>query len=177
MNDQQYIYSEDSKLLGEAISILPSGKMVLEIGVGGGGNLPSLTKKFACVVCTDIVRPNTFSTFDKNRVSFVIADRATCFRNSIFDVVVFNPPYVPSQEIYDKSVDGGPNGVEVPLQFLKSALEVTKSDGTILMLLSSDDTLIILEQFCSEHKLSMKEISERKMFFETIFVYLISKSN
>lgn len=175
MSVQEYTYSEDSQLLGQTISLLESGEKVLEIGVGRGGNLPLLTEKFQLVVSTDIARPNAVSRFKQNLVSFVLADRATCFRSSIFDVVVFNPPYVPNDEIVDKTVDGGPHGVEVPLQFLESALEVAKPGGKILMLLSSDDTLSLFEKFCVERNLAVEKLSERRLFFETIFVFLITK--
>lgn len=175
MDNQQYAYGDDSKLLGQAISVLAVENKILEIGVGGGGNL-NLLSKFKSVVTTDIVRPNDISEFKGSAVSLVLADRATCFRNAVFDVVLFNPPYVPSDKILDKAVDGGPTGMEVPLQFLESALEVTKPEGRILMLLSSDDSLELFEAFCRERKLEAKKVAEKRMFFEVIFVYLIERS-
>ena len=108
---------------------------------------------------------------------FIIADRATCFRNSVFDVVAFNPPYVPSETIVDKAVDGGPNGVEVPLEFLRSALEVVKKSGKILILLSSDDSMPMFQAFCLENHLSFKKIARRKLFFESLTIFEITISN
>jgi release factor glutamine methyltransferase len=170
LSDERYLYSDDSRLMGFALSQLVGGESFLEIGVGNGGNQILVKDKFDLVVGTDIVnlkdvkRENPFA-------ELIMADRASCFQESVFDVVAFNPPYVPSETIVDKKVDGGPNGVEVPLDFLKSALEVVKKSGKILILLSSEDRIPLFQEFCQEHLLVSKKIAERKLFFETLTVF------
>ncbi|MHB1868515.1 MAG: methyltransferase domain-containing protein, partial [Nitrososphaerales archaeon] len=101
MNDQSYLYSDDSQLMGLALSQLVDGGTFLEIGVGNGGNQKFVKDKFNMVVGTDIVnlkeakRENPFS-------ELIMADMASCFRSSSFDVVAFNPPSVPSETIVDR---------------------------------------------------------------------------
>ena len=101
MSGRPYIYAEDSRLLGDAVSSLDDTDSFLEIGAGNGGNLVRVKDKFRLVVGTDInleIRSG-FSPV----VQLVIADKVSCFRSSSFDLVAFNPPYVPSEGIKDQN--------------------------------------------------------------------------
>ena len=158
--------------MGFALSQLVGGGSFLEIGVGNGGNQKFVKGKFDLVVGTDIVKLKEVK-LENPFAELIMADRASCFRSSVFDVIAFNPPYVPSETIVDRKVDGGPNGVEVPLGFLKSALEVIKKSGKILILLSSEDQMPLFRKFCEEHLLISKKVIERKLFFETLTVFEI----
>jgi release factor glutamine methyltransferase len=173
--DQRYAYSDDSQLMAVALSQLEQGESFLEIGVGNGGNQRIVAGKFSLVVGTDIIDLREIKQYNPAS-EFIIADRATCFRNSVFDVVAFNPPYVPSETIIDKTVDGGPNGIEVPLEFLRSAVEAVKKSGKILILLSSDDAMPIFQEFCMKNNLNSKKIAEKKLFFETLAIFEITMS-
>jgi len=170
LNDRSYLYSDDSQLMGLALSQLVGGGSFLEIGVGNGGNQKLVKDKFDLVVGTDIVKLKE-AKLENPFAEMIMADKASCFRSSVFDVIAFNPPYVPSETIVDPKVDGGPNGVEIPLEFLKSALEVIKKTGKILILLSSEDQMPLFRKFCKEHFLISKKIVEKKLFFETLTVF------
>jgi release factor glutamine methyltransferase len=175
VNDQTYSYDVDSALLGEAISKLEPGESFLEIGFGGGGNLLVAARKFRLVVGTDILPLRRVDSDLCAKAEIIITDKASCFRDYVFDVVAFNPPYLPSQSIEDKSIDGGPLGIEVPLDFLSSALNVLKEKGMILVLLSSLGTIDVFLKFCISHSLVADKIAERRLFFETLFVYIVSR--
>ena len=173
MNNRPYIYSEDSRLLGRVISSLEDSVSFLEIGVGNGKNLVSVKDKFRVVVGTDLnleVRGDF-----RSAVELVVADKASCFRSSSFDLVAFNPPYVPSEGIEDRTIDGGRNGIEIPLEFLSSALEVLKPAGRVVMVVSSEDSIDELEDFCEKRGLKSKKIAEVSLFFESLYVYLINR--
>jgi release factor glutamine methyltransferase len=174
MGENQYAYSEDSRLLAIAIMDLDEADTFLEIGVGSASNLKSVARRFKLVVGTDLSIPSGLDP-SKNRIELVVADRATCFRQQSFDVIVFNPPYLPSQDIKDRTVDGGEGGMEIPLKFLSSALEALKSNGKILALLSSLDSLQSFEEFCSSRGLSFNITKEMQLFFETLYVFEIAK--
>ena len=170
MTESSYVYSDDSRFFGEVLSRQEGGESFLEIGVGNGGNIGWVADKFKLVVGTDINDLRVARTRAPEN-EFILADRATCFRELSFDVVAFNPPYVPSNEVIDKTVDGGPNGIEIPLEFLKSALKVIKRTGRILVLLSSEDSMNMFHDFCDEHDLSVRRLDERNLFFEKLVVY------
>ena len=156
--------------MGDVLTKLDKGKSFLEIGTGNGGNLRELVNRFDLIVGTDLA-----SLFNAKRSSpfaeLIVADRATCFRQDSFDVVVFNPPYLPSSTIVDKSVDGGQYGIEVPLQFLESALGVVRKEGKILTLLSNESDLAAFRDYCLNHSLKMKKVGEKTLFFEILQVF------
>jgi release factor glutamine methyltransferase len=173
-----YLYSEDSKLLGSYLSTVDGTGNFLEIGFGNGGNLLSIAKRtrFETIAGTDIMKLDPVREELPINVELFITDKASCFRPEIFDLVVFNPPYVPSSGIVDITTDGGVGGMEVPLQFLASALSVIKQDGKIATVLSSEDSLGDLEQFCKSRHLQFRKVAELALFFETLFVFLISRA-
>ena len=84
----------------------------------------------------------------KGDAEVVLADRATCFREAVFDLVAFNPPYLPSEGIEDRTVDGGKGGLEVPLAFLEEGLRVMKPDGRAVLLLSDEADLTEFKRVC-----------------------------
>ncbi len=67
--------------------------------------------------------------------------------------------------------------MEVPLQFLDSALSVLRIGGRIIMLLSSDDSLEDLKKFCEERDLLLTKVAETALFFERLFVFLIIRKS
>ena len=108
------------------------GERCLEIGFGSGAVLASLSGRFSLSVGTDVMPLDQARESARGRAAGVIlADRASCFRPGAFDLVAFNPPYLPSEGFQDRAVDGGEGGVEVSIKFFDDALRVLKKDGRI----------------------------------------------
>lgn len=168
MSRGAYIASEDSAALRGSLRPY-SGEACLEIGAGNGGNLKDLCERFELVVGTDLVRPEVMD-WRAAGVNYVIADAASCFRGESFDLVVFNPPYVPSEKIVDRAVDGGRDGVEVALHFMKGALDAVKGEGRILFLLSSNNPLGGISGECAARGFALREVTERRLFYESLHV-------
>jgi release factor glutamine methyltransferase len=174
MNGTPYLASDDSALLREAITGY-SGYSCLEIGAGNAGNLTELAKSFDQAVGTELVKPNGIDWKGRGW-DIVLADRATCFRDEVFDLVAFNPPYLPSETIEDIAVDGGEGGTEVPLLFLQEALRVVKKDGRIVMLLSSQNSTEEIRRECSRKNFTLRSIASKELFFERLYAYEASSS-
>jgi len=169
-----YLPSDDTALLIRALSGLAAAGSCLEIGFGSGAVLQSLMTRFSLAVGTDI------GTLDQARsakgsAEVVLADRASCFRGDTFDLVAFNPPYLPSGVIRDRTVDGGRGGIEVPIRFLDDALRVLKADGRIVALLSSHSDLSGFASRCVSLGLSVREVATAALFYESLVVYEIRR--
>jgi release factor glutamine methyltransferase len=169
LSKRAYLASEDSALLREAMRDY-GGDACLEIGAGNGGNLLELAGVHSLAVGTDLVPPGELNWVGRPG-NFVLADAATCFRDGSFDLVVSNPPYLPSGTIEDTAVDGGRGGVEVALRFLREAKRVVKSGGRILMLLSSEDSMEDVRRECARMGLGLTLVAQKRLFFENLCVY------
>jgi release factor glutamine methyltransferase len=174
MSPETYLSSDDSALLRLALARY-SGEKCLEIGAGNGGGLEVLSERFSLTVGTDIQRPSD-SIASGRTVEYCLADGASCFRDESFDLVAFNPPYVPSNGIRDRTVDGGRSGVEVTTRFLAEAMRLTRKEGRIVFLLSSDNPLALVEETCRRKGFSMKLLETKRLFYETLSVYEASRS-
>ena len=107
-------------------------------------------------------------------MQFVLADRATCLRDSAFDLVAFNPPYL-REEIVDSAVDGGVD-LEVPHRFLDEALRVVKPSGKVVFLLSDEAELGELEMVCAAKRFRAHKVASERGFFEELSVYIAEGS-
>ncbi len=176
LENRTYLSREDSELLRKALAVT-SGKALLEIGVGYGSNLTSVSGHFDTIVGTDIQRTEAFEAKRGSTANLVIADSATCFRSSLFDVVVMNPPYLPSDGIADPTTDGGKNGFEIPRKFLDEALRVASPEGKVLILLSSATNLELFKEYCNNMSVACTTLLKQHIFFETIYVFEIRKND
>jgi release factor glutamine methyltransferase len=169
----RYLPAEDTELLIRVLSRYTAHRF-LEIGFGSGAVLRSVGSRFPIAAGTDIL------TLPEARLSgpfsnLILADRATCFRDGVFDLVAFNPPYLPSEEVLDAAVDGGTGGIERPLAFLREALRVARADGVVLALLSDRADITAFESACASMGLSCRQVASEELFYEKISVFEISR--
>lgn len=96
----------------------------------------------------------------------------------LFDLIIFNPPYLPQDKgIDDKSIYGGKKGHETLERFLSQAGYYLKENGKILIVFSSLTKKEKIDELLQDYCFEFKQIDEEKLFFETLFVYLIKKSS
>jgi release factor glutamine methyltransferase len=174
MSPETYLSSDDSAALRGVLRRY-SGESCLEIGAGNGGGLEVLSGGFARTVGTDLLRPSALA-LTGGSVDFCLADAASCFRGESFDLVAFNPPYLPSDEIRDVTVDGGKDGEAVTIRFLEDAIRVLKPKGRIVFLLSGDNPLAPIDATCRAKGFSMKLLETRRLFYEALSVYELSRA-
>lgn len=169
MRNDPYLAAEDSAFFREALRAY-KGETCLEIGAGNGGNLVDLAKRFKVVAGTDLVRPG-MEDWKSMGTNYLLADGATCFRDSLFDLVAFNPPYL--RGVGDPAVEGGKD-LEAPMRFLREALRVARTDGSVIMLLNGDTAVEDFERLSSERGFRLRRLATRHLFFEDLAVYRAS---
>jgi release factor glutamine methyltransferase len=146
------------------------GDSCLEIGFGSGAVIADVSERFRLAVGTDIVDLDEAKVALRPRFELVLADRATCFRDGAFDLVFFNPPYLPAEPIEDAAVDGGPTGAEVPIAFLEEGLRVLRPEGTMVALLSNEGDLRSFLSHCDILGVAVESVAEKRLFYETLSV-------
>lgn len=138
---QVYQPSEDTRLLLEAAQEeLRPGDRVLEVGTGSGYIAASLARG-AEMVATDI-NPYAVLAARREGVSVIRADLFAGIRGP-FDLVIFNPPYLPTREEeriddwLEYALDGGETGRVVIERFAAEVHRVLAPAGRILIIISS----------------------------------------
>jgi release factor glutamine methyltransferase len=168
-----YHPSDDSLLILSAISDLRlKGKRVLDVGTGSGLLGLYCAVRDATVTVADIdavaIR-HTIEAAEKLGVA-VNANVGDLFSNVVgqFDVILFNPPYLPSIAISDKAVDGGLKGRDLIKRFLHDLPQHLDKQGTALLVVSSLNELESMIGAHPEFRFSI--VRKRSMFFEELQV-------
>src|SRR3989344_3667442 len=166
-----YQPKEDSYLLEKEVIKYSREKRVLDVGSGSGIQAMAALKFGAReVIATDIdfdslkklkrkgIKEN-FDNFANKESKF--SNRTICKKSKMtkqivyksiqsdlfnkvkgkFDLIIFNPPYLPEDELEDResrrATSGGKKGDEIILRFLKYANKFLEEKGIILMVISS----------------------------------------
>ena len=174
-----YTPSEDSFLLAECVRHY-YGRNALEIGVGSGIILEALEDRFERVVGTDVdIEALRFCKKRNSKAMLVCCDAASAFTPAKyqFELIVSNPPYLPDDPgaMIDRTVHGGPSGVETTVRFVRSALPLLSQDGRMLVIVSSLADPSGLEDVIAEQKLEKKVKKEKRLFYETISAVELSR--
>ena len=171
-----YLPSDDSIFLSDTVSLY-HGRVALEVGTSSGIILKELSKNFRIVIGTDIdfnSLKHLHTVLKNDRL--ICCDAASAIHNVKFDLVVTNPPYLPNNPKHmDKTIDGGPTGIEVSIHIVESVLDKLSEKGKILMVVSSLSEKKKLENFIFEKNLVMKQLSQKDLFYESLEIIEISK--
>jgi release factor glutamine methyltransferase len=185
-----YLPSDDSILLADCLKEY-HGKTALDVGFGSGIIAETLCRNFEYVVGSDIVfdtlisyrelgfrtlKTDNIGSMHCNGFDLVCTDLASAFRDSIFDLVVSNPPYLPDdygyegKRIKDRTIYGGATGIELTLSMVRTCISSLRREGSLVTIVSSLSDLSQLHQQTYQLDLNMRKKAEKKMFFETISV-------
>jgi release factor glutamine methyltransferase len=178
-----YEPKEDSYFLSEILKkeiprLIKENKnlKILEIGVGSGiqlENLKELGIKNKNLFGVDInkeaikhCRELGFNVWCSN-LFLNIDDK--------FDLILFNPPYLPEDKREDNqsklATTGGRNGFELINKFLRQAKKHLNKNGKIFLLASS------LTKEINWGNYKKKLIAKKKLFFEELYVWKIEFLN
>jgi len=167
LKNDEYPPSEDTFFIAENIEN-EKGDLALDIGSGSGYLTKLLSENFSFVVGTDInyevLKHQTYKT--KNLVCCSGSDALKVK----FDLIVCNLPYLATDEILDMATDGGPEGLEIPLKIIKSAIPCLNTAGKFLFVTSSLSNYQTLIDAIKKQGLTAKVIAKKKLFFEELII-------
>jgi release factor glutamine methyltransferase len=173
------IYSpgEDTFLMLDALSNIPvEKKEVLDVGTGSGILGLFAASHGATVTATDtneqaLRRAREAAQTLGVSLKAVVSDLFSSVRGR-FDLVLFNPPYLPSPSLEDRAVDGGKEGASLTRRFLMKLQEHLKSDGYALLLLTSQNNP---DSLIAEHpEFDFSIVAKRSLFFEELQVLRVN---
>lgn len=166
-----YPPSEDTYLLRDAaVEEARPDDFALEVGTGSGVVAEALNETAERVVATDIneaaVRAARSKGVESVRTDLVAALDAS------FDLVVFNPPYLPStdetpDDDMSLALGGGETGRETAERFLDAVPRVLAPDGRVLLVASSVSGV---DEFEERTDYTVERVASERYFFEELVV-------
>lgn len=177
---QVYAPTEDTALLLDAARReVRLTDRVLEIGTGRGVIAAALATVAASVVATDI-NPHAVACARQTGIDPVQCDLLSSIRG-MFDLVVFNPPYLPTQpgeridDWLEYALDGGTTGRAVIEQFALDVGRVLAPGGRVLLLFSSLTGPKDVSALFLDHGYSVAIMAEQTIEDEILFVVKIAR--
>jgi release factor glutamine methyltransferase len=162
-----YEPQEDSFLLQKYVRKYAHGR-VLDIGTGSGIQALTALEKTKDVFAVDLSEDAVRHVRSKG----VDAKVSNLFSkvDGKFDLIVFNPPYLPPDEHDDDLATSG--GIDVIDRFLSQAKKFLNKDGRILLVFSSLTGDV--DSLLKKYGYGFECLETQSHFFEKLFVYLIS---
>jgi len=172
-----YQPAEDSALLAdEAASIVESDALVLDVGTGSGFVAEQIAEKTGARVVGSDLNPHACRRARERGVPVVRGDLTEPFADGAFDVVTFNPPYLPTapetewDDWMEVALSGGESGLDVVEPFLASVGRVLAPDGFVLLLVSSLTGVEDVVELAAPHGFDAVALRDESYPFETLTV-------
>ncbi|MFB6085207.1 MAG: HemK2/MTQ2 family protein methyltransferase, partial [Halodesulfurarchaeum sp.] len=169
--------AEDSRLLLEAArSEIDACDLVLEVGTGSGYVASELRVEIGANVVGADVNPHACRQAGERGVQAVRADLVGPFRDGVFDVVLFNPPYLPRVEVAERddwveqALTGGETGREVIEPFIEAVGRVLVPGGFVLVVVSTLTGVAEVEAKAVEAGFEVETVREESFPFERLLV-------
>ncbi|MDD5147864.1 MAG: methyltransferase [Candidatus ainarchaeum sp.] len=180
--DSVYCPAEDSELLADAVKVFP-GSSVLDMGCGTGIQGLNAVLQGASFACFADKNPAAVQNAEKN--FGLLKKQGACgeagaefFETDLFsgisrkfDLILFNPPYVPSGKKKFLDLDGGEFGREVLDGFLEKAPGFLNPNGRIFFLQTSINIVSRTKRILKEKGFRSRIAARQKLFFEELFVF------
>lgn len=167
-----YEPEEDSYLLEKQVKkYAKKGIKVLDIGTGSCIQALAAYSQNADVLAADI-NPEAVKLARLKGLKAIKSDLFSNIKDK-FDLIIFNPPYLPEEKYEDSATrlftTGGKQGHELIERFLKEAKNHLNESGIILLVFSTLTGNV--EKLLNKYNYKFKKLDSKKVFFEEIFVY------
>jgi release factor glutamine methyltransferase len=153
---------ETEHLVEAALARIGRGARVLDVGAGSGAIAITLALETAARVAASDISGAALGVAKGNsrklgaRVDWLLCDLASAVADRSLDVLVSNPPYVPSadtrglqREVRDwephLALFGGPTGLEIYVRLIEDARRAVRPGGWVLMELGYNSVVPVQE--------------------------------
>jgi len=180
--DSGQVYSPEADtflLLNAAQAEVKPGDRVLEVGTGSGCIAAELVRRCK-IVATDI-NPHAACCARDRGVDVVRGDLFSGIR-STFDLILFNPPYLPTQpderidDWLEFALDGGTSGRVVIERFAADVDRVLAAGGRILLLISSLTGFDEVSVLFVRNGFSVEPVKQQTVEDEELYVLRIQRN-
>jgi release factor glutamine methyltransferase len=170
---------EDSHLMQIEVQKRAKDKYVLDMGTGSGIQAITAAKYGAKHVVAVDINPKAVGCCLKNAKKHNVSVKVITshlFENvpkKKFDLIVFNPPYLPSDgENDDARWSGGYEGIETILEFFQQVSDYLAKDGEILFIFSSHANQDKMKKTLQKFGYNLEIVATKRIFFEEIYLGL-----
>lgn len=190
ISSEVYPPAEDSWLLEDAILRENlRGLKCLDMGAGSGVQSAAMFRAGALEVLAVDINPAALRAAEKMVAEYnkkiktqkpghsfaVLESNLFSKVKGKFDLIAFNPPYVPTDGVKWVDLDGGLEGRSVINKFIPAVGKHLNQNGAVLLLVSSLNNPQVIESAFFENGFSIKEVSKKKLFFEELIVIKAKK--
>jgi release factor glutamine methyltransferase len=171
-----YQPKEDSYLLESQVKKYAKGKSFLDMGSGSGIQAKAALSAGASFILASDINESVVSALKSKGINAIQSD---LFKNikGKFDIIAFNPPYLPKDKKEDPesalATTGGKRGDEIILRFLKQAKKHLNKEGIILLIVSSLTPRDRITNLLNKLSFNYKILETKKLFFESLELWEI----
>ena len=178
------IYSprEDSFLLEKQVKKFAQRRNVLDIGCGSGIQMEAALNSGASSVLGSDIDKKSISFCKKKGLDVIESDLFFNIEKSEkFDLIIFNPPYLPYDEKEDEesslTTSGGKKGDEIIVRFLEGVNNYLTQEGIVLLVVSSLTPRERINGKILELNYSIEVMAKENFFMERIEVWKIGRND
>jgi len=166
-----YEPAEDSFLIKNHIKHYARGK-ILDLGTGSGILAEEALRYSKDVLASDINQ----KALDNLKINTIKSDLFENIKTK-FDLIIFNPPYLPEDgrepEEVALATSGGKNGYEILEKFFMQVRHRLNKNGKILVVFSSLTNKSKVDQIIRCNNFRFKLLEKKKIPFEELYCYLV----
>jgi release factor glutamine methyltransferase len=172
-----YQPAEDSKLLADTVvDAIDAGQHVLDVGTGSGYVGTRLQRETDAEAVGVDLNPEACQQAFEAGLPVVRGDMFGPFRDDSFDVVVCNPPYLPTppeqewDDWMERALSGGEDGRAMVDPFLDGVGRVLRAGGAAYLLISTLTGPEEVRAYARERGLDSEIVAEESHPFEKLLV-------